>query len=519
MKRTQKSLLLSGLSLLICATMLIGATFAWFTDSVVNTGNIIKAGNLSVDAFVYELDMDNTGTTQYQIDGVNGGKAFYFATVGQSLKDENCPPIIDEQLWEPGKSSAKLLEVKNGGSLAAKIKLRFDVKSSGLMNALWFDFIQVDSNGNITGTFIKRPMNTLETFAKDMEISLANNGQTVRFILVYGMYEEANNDYMNKSFRSDVTILATQDTVEKDGFGSEKYDAGATYPVADSDELAEVINQAVSGDTILLSPGSFTLPDETKIPEGVTLTGNGIGETKITVPETNSGGKTMGLVIDQPGVTISNASILPNFNIENDNFAGVVVVKEGGTVLDNVSITSYSGASPVLVTGSSFGQDDTLTISNSTLTSNARSLYIVDGTNGKVVIDNCEITGIYTFNVNSSNSQNLEIEVCDSKLHGWTSYGFIKSASFVNTEFSKGNSSYNFLRPYADTTWDKCTFKSDFKIGAGAADLTYIFNGCNYDGVAVTAENIEDKLLDPTGDDVKVLDCTLIVDGTTVLFS
>ena len=108
MKSTQKSLLLSGLSLLICATMLIGATFAWFTDSVTNTGDIIKAGNLSVDAFVYELDMDNTGTTQYQIDGVNGGKAFYFATDGQSLKDENCPPIIDEQLWEPGKSSAKL---------------------------------------------------------------------------------------------------------------------------------------------------------------------------------------------------------------------------------------------------------------------------------------------------------------------------------------------------------------------------------------------------------------------------
>ncbi|MBR2080296.1 MAG: SipW-dependent-type signal peptide-containing protein, partial [Oscillospiraceae bacterium] len=29
--------------MLLCISMLIGATFAWFTDSVASTGNIIKS--------------------------------------------------------------------------------------------------------------------------------------------------------------------------------------------------------------------------------------------------------------------------------------------------------------------------------------------------------------------------------------------------------------------------------------------------------------------------------------------
>ncbi len=514
MKSTKKSLIFSALSLLLCCALLVGTTFAWFTDSVTNTGNIITAGNLSIDAIAYDLDMANVSGTEYQIDGVNNNRPFYFEAEGQSLKAEDCPPIINDELWEPGKSNAKLLEVKNTGSLAAKIKLAFDVQSTGLMNALWFDFIQVSTDGNITGSFEKRPMSQIETIANGLEFKLAANGGTIRFILVYGMYEEAGNEYKGKWFKADVTVIAAQDTVESDGFGNTDYDAGATYPVASNDDLEQALTTAEAGDTILLSTGKFTLPKDVGIPEGVTIAGNGVEETKITVPTTKSGNTTMGLIIDEPGVTIKNATISPALGISNNNYAGVIVVKEGDTVLDNVVITSINGASPVLVTGSSFGEGDTLTISNSKISSNARSLYIVDSTNGKVIIDNCDITGIYTFSVNSSNSQNLEIEVRDSALHGWTSYGHIKSVSFTNTKFSKGNSDYNFLRPYTNTTWTGCTFGNGFKIGAGATGLTYEFTGCEYaGGTAVTAENIKDKLLDPTGDDVKLLDCTITVDG------
>lgn len=325
---------------------------------------------------------------------------------------------------------------------------------------------------------------------------------------------------MNGSLTTDIHFNATQAPVEEDGFGNTDYDKDAyiaDFEVTTTEELKDALEKAESGDVIALGEGEFQLPAK-EIPEGVTICGSGIDKTFITVPETVSGTNTMGLVINQPGVTLSNATFKPNDKISNWNYAGVIVVKEGDTVLDNIKVTSNNGASPILVTDRSFGEGDTLTISNSIITSNARSVYLVDGTNGKVVIDNCEITGVYPLNVNSGDSQNLEIEVKNSKLHGWTSYGYIKSASFTNTEFSQGDSDYNFLRPYADTTWTNCTFGEGFLIGGGASGETYTFNDCQYaDGTDVTAENIKNQLLDLTED--AVFECTIIVDGVPVTFN
>ncbi len=56
-------------------------------------------------------------------------------------------------------------------------------------------------------------MSELSTLANALEISLAAGGK-VQYILVYGMNEEAGNEYQGAKFSADVTILATQDTVE-----------------------------------------------------------------------------------------------------------------------------------------------------------------------------------------------------------------------------------------------------------------------------------------------------------------
>ena len=46
---SKRALLLSVLSMVICVSMLIGSTFAWFTDSATANVNTIEAGNLEVD--------------------------------------------------------------------------------------------------------------------------------------------------------------------------------------------------------------------------------------------------------------------------------------------------------------------------------------------------------------------------------------------------------------------------------------------------------------------------------------
>ena len=46
---TKKALIASVLSLVLCFSMLVGTTFAWFTDSVTSANNIIMAGNLDIE--------------------------------------------------------------------------------------------------------------------------------------------------------------------------------------------------------------------------------------------------------------------------------------------------------------------------------------------------------------------------------------------------------------------------------------------------------------------------------------
>lgn len=239
---TKKSLRTSGLALLLCVAMLIGTTFAWFTDSITNSGNVIQSGTLDITATVASIDKAASGT--FTIEGINNGQSFGFGEAldieAKNDQGESVNKIINETLWEPGQSSAKLLTVKNEGSLAAKIKLNFDVKDGGLENALWYDFIQV-TEGAVTGQLTKREMSTLKTFAENMELPLAAKS-SVQFILVYGMNESAGNEYQGKSFEADVSIAAKQDTVEADGFGNTQYDAGAYYPTDDA--AAEAGNTA-----------------------------------------------------------------------------------------------------------------------------------------------------------------------------------------------------------------------------------------------------------------------------------
>ena len=76
-KNTKRALLISILSVLVCCAMLVGTTFAWFTDSVSSANNKIASGNLDVEL--------------YQVKG--GVETL--VTEGTNLFSENA-------LWEPG---------------------------------------------------------------------------------------------------------------------------------------------------------------------------------------------------------------------------------------------------------------------------------------------------------------------------------------------------------------------------------------------------------------------------------
>ena len=96
-KATKRALLTSVLALIICVSMLIGTTAAWFTDTVTSSGNKIISGTLKVDLQVLN---EETGAW----DSVKSNKN----------------PIFNYENWEPGYVQVKVLRVVNLGSLALK---------------------------------------------------------------------------------------------------------------------------------------------------------------------------------------------------------------------------------------------------------------------------------------------------------------------------------------------------------------------------------------------------------------
>ena len=105
---TKRTLALSLLVMLLCVAMLVGTTFAWFTDSASTAVNKIQAGTLDV-----ALEMKTT-TADGQTGWVNAE--------GQTLTWKKAAGGENEAiLWEPGCTyELPELRIVNKGSLALK---------------------------------------------------------------------------------------------------------------------------------------------------------------------------------------------------------------------------------------------------------------------------------------------------------------------------------------------------------------------------------------------------------------
>ena len=390
MKNAKKSLLLCAASLVLCAALLVGTTFAWFTDSVTNKGNSIQAGSLLINAYAYKL---GTGGQTCTIPGVNGDQAFTFTATPQDLNTDTTP-IINEPMWEPGASSAKLLQVTNGGTLAAKISLQF-ATSGDLTDALWFDFIQIDENGDTVGQFTQRPMNTLATFAENLELPL-DTGATVRFVLVYGMYETAGSEYMGDSFTADVTILATQGSKEADGFGNTDYDAAAPLdfvPVSTEAGLQQAIAEGKS----------IVLTEDIALTQAITTNGS--------------------LVIQGNGNTLDLSGAAGNSLLVNRAQNAVIQLTDVNLVTDQynnsaIALANSDGVSIVLdgcqLTGFKYGiwvangntNLDSIVIKNTNLSAWGTAYFYND--NCHITFENCVLEGT---NVHSGYSNSFSTVV------------------------------------------------------------------------------------------------------------
>ena len=196
-KSTKRALLGSVMAMVLCLAMLVGATFAWFTDTASTGVNKIQAGNLDVQL------VDENGNSLE-------GKTLEFKKAANAAEGEAV-------LWEPGCTyELPAVYVKNNGNLALKYKVAITgINGSAKLNEV------------------------IDWTINDADLSA---GATSEALTIKGhMQESAGNDYMNESIDGiAITVYATQDTVESDSFNNQ-YDKNATYPVANVTELKEAL--------------------------------------------------------------------------------------------------------------------------------------------------------------------------------------------------------------------------------------------------------------------------------------
>ena len=339
-KSTKRALLTSALALLMCVTMLVGATFAWFTDTASTGVNKIQAGNLNI-----ELQMkDNNGNW------VNAeGKTLPFLVNGK------IPAEGTQILWEPGCTYyVPEVRVVNKGNLA--VKFEYVNELLGVTGKL----------AEVLEPVFKTPV---DTNGEDINIEpevLKPGEASPAWSFGYHMLETAGNEYQNATATGMcLTVVATQATYEKDSI-DDQYDKDAEYPilVTTGDELQAIVSNATAPVNIVLTnsitTNNFVIPadkDVTLDLNGRTVTNAGshtiLNKGHLTL--TDSSADKSGQIISLKG----NTAALRN----GDN---AVCVVEGGTisrdgangntwhVVENFGKMTFNGGKVVLKNGNGF---------------------------------------------------------------------------------------------------------------------------------------------------------------------
>ena len=275
-KITKRALLVSLISLLLCSTMLIGSTFAWFSDTAATSVNKIEAGRLDV-----QLEYKNSSSEDF------------------SEVTENTNVFLENTLWEPGHLEYVVLRISNGGSLALKYTLGVHVVSETGSRS-------VQGNEFKLSDYLKFAVLDGQVTNRDTLITAATNGtvlsagysaetpkllptEEAKLVTLAVWFpstigNEANYAAGQEQPKIDlgIDLTATQASHENDSYGN-TYDDGAAYPViiTSQSELNEAITGATNKEATITLPANASLTLDNDIANSgeksrnITFVGNG----------------------------------------------------------------------------------------------------------------------------------------------------------------------------------------------------------------------------------------------------
>ena len=283
-KQTKKALLSSVIALILCFSMLLGTTFAWFTDSVESGINKIQAGNLDVELY-YSKDVVP--------EAIDANKVT--ATTDDLFTDENGEDV----LWEPGVVTYTNLNVVNEGSLALKYQFAINFNNENYIvenNAKLSQVLKVAFiEGGVTGTReqilneAKKSGVLLTDLVKSGYLDAGKN--QVYGVVIYWEPSAIDNNWnvLNGRTTSDgnplhidlgVKLIATQKDAESDSFGND-YDKTASVSVAPGESIAQAISDVEDGGIVFLEPGVHNVASGPIVIENKSVSIIGMGNATI----------------------------------------------------------------------------------------------------------------------------------------------------------------------------------------------------------------------------------------------
>ena len=327
MNKNKQALLHSVVAMLLCISMLIGATFAWFTDSVVSGANVISTGTLKIG--LYHTNAAVTSETE----------------VTNETKD-----LFEVELWEPGVATWENFTVKNEGSLWLKYQLGLNALDVNYVekNGTRYYLAEVLKAGVVPGGVLDS--NADGTISREEAIGqvtdwvalndvmekgeLAPEGDpdsTIAYGVVIRWEPGANDNNLNVnngSTTSDgnpltvdlgVTLAATQQSREEDSFGPD-YDTPAEFPEL---ELPVKVTVTVPND------GSVTT-------EAVTMVGRAVSATVPAGVKLQSGKEALTLTVtekesSQANITTGATEDLVSLDVHID---GVDAANDKAIIVD-----------------------------------------------------------------------------------------------------------------------------------------------------------------------------------------
>ncbi len=427
-KTTKSALFASVLSLLLCVSMLIGSTFAWFTDSASTAVNSIRSGTIDIRLTDLEGN-DMEGKTLNWVDAKGNSDILW---------EPGCTFITEPvRLWNYSNLSIALHTSVAGFTGDLKLLEAIEYKiapydevynEDGTMKE--YDEIMVSYLAQFTEAYGGFPMTSWQYGMKDGQPTLLED-----VCIVAHMKEDAGNEYQGLTLTGAALYFrAAQLADEYDSYDN-RYDADADYDevATNQDELNDAIANATEPTTVVLPQGEYKLPAMNN--KEVTIVG-----TKDTVIDATANVASNGAALTFDGVTV----VFDNDNYEGFQHSEKVVYKnctiKGTQFLyadaefinctfkvtgDAYAVWTY-GASNVIFTDCVFN------------TSGKAILVFTEAAHtATITVDGC------TFNCDGTGYSKAAVEVGESAYGNQANYTIIIHDSTADDGFTSNNSSSN----------------------------------------------------------------------------